>query len=69
MALGSDGGGSIRIPSAACGIVGIKGSSHVSLKFSMIWTFQYLVRMLYHRVMETCGGETNRCFNYSYQRF
>ena len=27
VAIGSDGGGSIRIPSAACGIVGVKGSS------------------------------------------
>ena len=32
VAIGSDGGGSIRIPSAACGIVGIKGSSLFLIK-------------------------------------
>ena len=31
MALGVDGGGSIRIPAASCGNVGVKGSFFLSL--------------------------------------
>lgn len=34
IALGTDGGGSIRIPAAACGVVGIKGLVDMSDKNS-----------------------------------
>ena len=33
VALGTDGGGSVRIPAAVCGIVGIKGK-YVGLKYA-----------------------------------
>ena len=35
MALGTDGGGSIRIPSSMCGIAGIKGIFLFIERFSM----------------------------------
>ena len=40
MALGSDGGGSIRIPAAACGITGIKGmfkDHYIVNKNELLW--------------------------------